>query len=231
MTYNLHAQAELEQLGFRPMQDDEGDFTFVCVPEQAVREALANAPSASLWVVRSTMAAGDTVALTTEFRHHIVHLPEFLRAATALPDALSPNYMLIGECCPEHGSQIQQLFGPLMCPIQRVDPITSELLKLVANAHPATLISFWNQVYLLCETIGVNSTIVGKIASQDPCISSYGAVMHGKPFDGRCLPKDLNAIIDFANRQHADPVLLEAVRAINERLAQITPARLFAEEA
>ena len=40
---------------------------------------------------------------------------------------------------------------------------------------------------------------------------------HGHSFGGKCLPKDLNAIIALFNEGHIhDPVLLKAVRKVNE---------------
>lgn len=32
----------------------------------------------------------------------------------------------------------------------------------------------------------------------DPRISTYGAIQHSKPYRGRCLPKDIKALIEFS---------------------------------
>ena len=64
--------------------------------------------------------------------------------------------------------------------------------------------------------------IIGKIASQDPRISPYGAIRHGERFDGSCLPKDLEAIIALAERSLVDPLLLTAVRSVNESMSEAT---------
>jgi UDP-glucose 6-dehydrogenase len=52
----------------------------------------------------------------------------------------------------------------------------------------------------------------------DPRISNYGAVMHGKPFGGFCLPKDLNALISTAELACHHPLVLEAVWKVNEQI-------------
>ena len=216
---NPDRQLELVKLGYPSLQPDQGDVTFFCVPEWNVDEALAAAPRSGLWVVRSSTRPGDIKAFQEAYSQHIVHLPEFLREATSLSDALSPDRIVVGECCREHGSLVVELFAPLMAPIVRVDPTTSEMIKLVSNAHLSTLISFWNEVHQICQKARVNSTIVGKIVSSDPRISTYGAVMHGKPFGGFCLPKDLDSLINAARLLSFRPLVLEAVREVNDSLA------------
>jgi UDP-glucose 6-dehydrogenase len=92
------------------------------------------------------------------------------------------------------------------------------MVKLVSNAHLSTLISFWNEVHQICERFQINSTVLGRAVSMDNRISPYGAVMHGKPFGGFCLPKDLNALINAAELVSCQPVLLESVRQVNRNL-------------
>ena|GEM_PF-4931958 len=55
-------------------------------------------------------------------------------------------------------------------------------------------------------------------AGADKRIGKYGTV-HGKAFGGKCLPKDLKALIAFARAYH-ELVLLESVEAINETMRQ-----------
>jgi UDPglucose 6-dehydrogenase len=215
---DLDRQAELEGLGYSPMTEGSGEVTFFCVPEWKLEEALDSTTSNGLWVLRSTTRPGDVKAFQETHSRHIVHLPEFLREATALSDALMPDRIVIGECCAEHGGLVADLFAPLMSPIVRVDSVTSEIVKLVSNAHLSTLISFWNEVQQICERYQINSTLVGRTVSMDKRISSYGAVMHGKPFGGFCLPKDLTALINAAELVSIDPLLLRSVRQVNANL-------------
>ena len=93
-----------------------------------------------------------------------------------------------------------------------------EYAALLDRIGISTLISFWNEIHQICQKAQVNSTVVGKIVSMDPRISAYGAVMHGKPFGGFCLPKDLNALITTAELVSFQPLLLEAVRQVNEHM-------------
>ncbi len=77
-----------------------------------------------------------------------------------------------------------------------------------------TKISFWNEIFLICQKLGIDSQQVANTVALDSRIGKYGTV-HGKSFGGECLPKDLEAFISFANGYH-NPVLLTAVKQIND---------------
>lgn len=190
---------------------------FFCVPEKVLPEILRDYQSEGLWVIRSTTEPGETDSYSRTYGRHIIHLPEFLRESRALEDALSPSRLLIGQCCPEHGGLIQYLFSGLHCPVVRTNSKTSEMVKLVSNAYLSSLLSFWNEIYQVCQSTGISSLEVGKVLVMDPRISSYGAFDHGHPFGGSCLPKDLGNLIEFVRSLGTvNPTLLEAVQEVNE---------------
>jgi len=82
----------------------------------------------------------------------------------------------------------------------------------------ATKISFWNEIFLVCQELKIDSLKVAEIVALDPRIGKYGTV-HGKAFGGKCLPKDLAAFAAFAKEYH-DTILLTAVKKINDTMAQ-----------
>jgi UDPglucose 6-dehydrogenase len=191
---------------------------FICVPEKNVSDALAAAPDSDITVIRSSVPPGTTDSLSRRFGRSLVHMPEFLKEATALWDSLNPSFILIGCHNHDDGQRLGQLFAPLLVPVRIVTPTISETVKLVLNSYLHTLISFWNEVHLISERIGVPSHIVGKLCSQDPRVPAYGASMHGKPAGGRCLPKDIAQLINLAKSKGYVPELLEAVQKTNDRL-------------
>jgi len=209
---------ELAREGFQVSPVPESaDFHFVCTPAASVDEVLARLRGVTGFpVIRSTVTPGTTKRLMEAHGTHICCNPEFVRAATALQDALNPWRVVIGECCPTHGKLLAELYEPFGAPIVRVDPTTAEMTKLTCNAYLAMLVSYFNEIHQICERIGVNSHIVGKIASMDPRISSYGATQHSKPYGGPCLPKDIGALIEFSKYTEVYPVLLEAVERVNQ---------------
>ena len=90
------------------------------------------------------------------------------------------------------------------------------MTKYALNCFLATKVSFWNEIFLICEKLGVDSQLIANIVSLDAKVDKYGTV-HGKAFGGNCLPKDLKAFIHFAKKYH-EPKLLCAVDYINEKM-------------
>jgi len=212
---------ELHREGFEVSEKpvSQADIHFICTPEGAVEKVLDPlAMVDGLIVIRSSVLPGSTVRLMKKYGRHISHNPEFLKAATASWDFLNPDRIVIGECCENHGDILEKLYKPLRAPIVRVDPTTSEMIKLASNATLSAYISFWNEIHKICEKIGVNSHLVGKVSSMDKRISEYGASMHGRAFGGACLPKDLDHLIEFSEENGYTPELLKAIKNLNERM-------------
>ncbi len=90
------------------------------------------------------------------------------------------------------------------------------MIKYASNCVLATKISYWNEIYGICNELGIDSHEVADIVGADPRIGKYGTV-HGKAFGGKCLPKDLKALIAFADEYH-EVKLLKAVDEINEKI-------------
>ncbi len=142
--------------------------------------------------------------------------PEFLRENNPYEDFMNPDRIVIGEYDKKSGDILEQLYSPFKCPIIRTNLRTAEMTKYANNCFYATKISFFNEMHLMCQNIGIDSNILRKIIQMD---KFYGIHPweHGHSFGGKCLPKDLNAIIALFNEGHIhDPVLLKAVRKVNE---------------
>ncbi len=122
--------------------------------------------------------------------------------------------IVIGELDKKSGDVLEELYKPLNN--FRTDLKTAEMIKYASNCMLATKISFWNEIFLVCKELGVESEVVADIVALDPRIGRYGSV-HGMAFGGKCLPKDLKAFISFAKKSHKVK-LLKAVDDINEEM-------------
>ena len=101
-------------------------------------------------------------------------------------------FIVIGSSDKKAEEVLADVYGSLEPPIVRVDLRTAEMLKYAFNCALATRISYWNEIFLVCRKIGIDSDIIASIASKDPRIGKYGTV-HKMGFGGKCLPKDLSA--------------------------------------
>lgn len=146
--------------------------------------------------------------------------PEFLRDRYAYEDFMNPDRIVIGEYDKRSGDTLEELYSPFKCPIIRSDMRTAEMTKYANNCFYATKISFFNEIHMMCQKIGIDSNIIRKVIQMDKFYGTH-PWEHGHSFGGKCLPKDLNATIAMFNEGHIyDPILLKAVKKINDDISR-----------
>lgn len=225
-------------------QDEEGriDLRIIQEVSEDIGKALWKIPRKKYFVIviKSTVVPGTTEeviipsiekfsGMTINSDFGVCMCPEFLTEIAhswtsdegMKRDFLTEDRIVIGESNKRSGRVLADLYKPLNLPIFRrlfrTDLRTAELIKYVANCALATKISFWNDIFLICKELGIDSKMVADIVSIDPRIGKYGTV-HGKAFGGKCLPKDLKALICFVEDHKVLPRLLKAVDEVNEEM-------------
>jgi len=219
-----------------PTINQKIDLSYIKTVAEAIGKSLKNKNKYHVIVVKSTVTPGtteDTVKTILEKSSGkkcgqdfgLCMNPEFLteisRSWTDDP-SLSRGFstedrIVIGEFDKKSGDVAEQLYKKLNIPIFRTNLKTAELIKYASNCCLASRISYWNEVFYICDKMGVDSNLVAKIASMDKRIGRYGTI-HGLAFGGKCFPKDLQAFIDFAEQNGHDPIFLKAVRDVNEKI-------------
>jgi len=218
-----------------PTKDNGIDLS--CIKEACRRmgKALASKGNYHLVVVKSTVIPKTTedvvIPILESYSRKKVGVdfgvcvnPEFLTEIESSwtnddnykRDFFTEDRIVIGEYDKKSGDILEQLYKPLNKPIFRTDLKTAEMIKYASNCMLATKISYWNEIFLVCKELGINSQIVADIVGLDPRIGKYGTV-HGKAFGGKCLPKDLKAFIKFAEK-YRELKILKAVDEINEEM-------------
>ena len=134
-------------------------------------------------------------------------------------DFFSEERVVIGEFDEKSGRVLQKLYKPLKVPIFRTNLKTAEMIKYASNCALASRISYWNEIFYVCQKIGVDSNFVAQVVGLDKRIGKYGTI-HGKAFGGKCLPKDLDAFITFSKELGYEPKLLRAVAEINKKIGK-----------
>ena len=206
----------------------EADVHFVCVPEDAASNVVRMLKFVKgAIVIRSSVPPGTTAKLAEELKRPLWHNPEFLREATAEQDVLWAKHTLIGwstfDITPENRLwQFREAYEDMGVEVIECTSTESELVKLFTNTYLATLISLWNENKLLCDALGVNSHKVARMVALDERVSKYGAYMHGAPYGGKCLPKDVAQVLKLAQQQLGNPPdiatpLLYSVQLVNKR--------------
>lgn len=201
----------------------ESDTYWICTPESSVHDVLEDIDGyEGLVIVRSTTLVGKVESYSDEFDRHIVHAPSFVREDHAYEDMIDCEHFLIGECCDNHGELVSDIFEKNGSDVIRVPPSESEMVKLATNSFLATLISFWNDISLVCDELDLDSDRIANIASQrDGRVPKYGARWTGEPFGGDCLPKDLRHLVDISKKNGYSPKILESAIEVNNSLKEV----------
>jgi UDPglucose 6-dehydrogenase len=154
----------------------------------------------------------------------LISNPEFLQESNAIKDTKFPHIIVLGGNQTRFMEKTKKLFMKLHpnVPIVITNHQTAEMIKYANNSFLATKISFINQLSNICEKIpGANIDDIGKTIGLDPRIGKL-FLNAGPGYGGSCLPKDMRALINFANVSGINPTLLNAVEEINtKQLEQI----------
>ncbi len=97
-----------------------------------------------------------------------------------------------------------------------MDCASAELCKYAANAMLATRISFMNEVANVCEAMGADVDQVRKAVAADRRIGP-SFLFPGVGYGGSCFPKDVKAMLRFAQGAKYDFQILKSVEAVNEK--------------
>ena len=127
-------------------------------------------------------------------------------------------FIVIGALDKKSGDKLEAVYRRISAPIVRTNLRTAEMMKYALNCALACRISYWNEIFCICQKLEVDSMTVAQTVGMDKRIGKYGTI-HGKAFGGKCLPKDLKAFISFSRKLSYEPKLLQAVEEINARIA------------
>jgi len=208
----------------------------------AVGRALADTPARHTVVVRSTVPPGTTDGLVRAVLEQasgkiagegfgLASNPEFLRAATAELDFANPWMTVIGSRDEAVVARLRELLSPFGGEMRTFcDPAEAELVKCAHNIFNATKISFWNEMWLVAQEIGLDLDVVASTvaASAEGSTNPLYGIRGGAPYGGVCLPKDTNGFLGYAAGIGVDMPLLRAVVETNDRLQAVVNSEVEA---
>ncbi len=147
----------------------------------------------------------------------LISNPEFLQESRAIRDTEFPHAVVLGGYKTKFMKKAKNFFEKLHpnVPIIITNHQTAEMIKYANNSFLATKISFINQLSNICQNIpGTNIDDISKTIGLDPRIGKL-FLNAGPGYGGACLPKDVSALINFADKIGVKPMLLNAVEKTN----------------
>ena len=107
-------------------------------------------------------------------------------------------------------------------PIVKTGTKTAEMIKYFTNCFLATKVTFANEMYDICQETGIDFDKVTEYALYDSRIGKSHLTVPGpdgdRGFGGHCFPKDIKAIIFFAEELGVTPSLLKRVVDNNDKI-------------
>jgi len=212
---------------------NESDFIFVSVPTPAnadgsinldiVYQAFeemshVNERTDNIILLRSTVVPGTTTKIQEKFPSlNIVFNPEFLTERSAKFDFINQaRFILGGGNIYTH--KVAELFKwrfGKTTPIVETNYETAEIIKYMNNCYLATKVSFLNEMYKISEKAGVDWDMAVEGFVRDGRVGHSHMNVPGPDgkfgFGGSCFPKDIQAMINYAETLDINPTTLKGV--------------------
>ena len=131
-------------------------------------------------------------------KNEITFNPEFLREGTAIDDFFQPDRIVIGGNDPKKLSVLRELYKSFDAELIETDPISSQLIKYLANTYLPLRLSFVNEAARLIDHSNGNQEDVLKGVGLDSRIGSH-YFRPSPAWGGSCFPKDLIEVNNFYN--------------------------------
>lgn len=195
---------------------------FICLPStnnddlkilsNEIEELVSQNPHCQI-VIRSTLPVGYSSEIQNKLGIKIIYIPEFLRERYWIEDCLRrplvvgkddkniPNWLANEEI--------------IVCSVEE-----AELVKMFSNTFATVRIAFANLFYDLSQHMN---------ADYDEVKNAFFKIQHDQTymevpghdgtrgFGGKCLPKDLDFMIDSLDQRNLDSAWLKNIRELNKQ--------------
>lgn len=183
--------------------------------------------------IKSTVPPGTTNNLSTRTGLPIAFSPEYIgeRPGHEWQSPTSCGFVIVGgnsETCDVVIKAYQEASNAPLSYI-KTNATAAELCKYMENCFLAAKVCFVNQFFDIATGFGVEFEELRRLWLLDSRIGHSHSSLHPRGLGGKCLPKDLRALIASA-RPISDVSFLEAVYDFNERVREPDSARILQEK-
>lgn len=152
-------------------------------------------------IIKSTIPPGTTAKWNLLFESlNIVFNPEFLTERNAIKDYENQNRIILGGVRPAT-TELKRVFSKVFpkAHIIKTDSTHAEMVKYLTNTFLSVKVSFANEIFQLCDGLGIDYDKVVEYATYDERLgkSHWNVPGHDGDFGfgGHCFPKDLKALL------------------------------------
>lgn len=201
---------------------NESDYVFISVPtptdftsgridldivNNCFEEIEASLESDTIFLLRSTIVPGTTDDIQKRYPNlRIVFNPEFLTQRSANLDFINQSRYIFGGN-PKDTKPVIELYKARFGKTIRVidtDFKSAELIKYMCNTFFATKVGFLNEIYQIADKLNLDWDAIIEGFISDGRIGHSHIQVPGPDgkfgFGGACFPKDVNALIHYADQ-------------------------------
>lgn len=219
---------------------DLSNVLFVCVPTpmkedgsqdlsnvaDAIRSIVDNAITKKTIVIRTTVTPGTTRHFANIFpQHDFVFMPEFLTERTFTFDSLNPARIVIGGKESSYGyNEVKNLFSERFPSVKlfEMNWEGAEFSKYMCNCFSTVKVSFMNEMYDIAEHLGVEYDMLKEIMLGSGWVGEMHTRVPGpdgeRGYGGKCLPKDVEALITWAENDNLHVDMCKTATKVNDRV-------------
>src|SRR3972149_10163266 len=220
---------------------NSAELSIVCVPtpmnqdgscDTGIIEEVIGWVTTPLILIKSTIPPGTTKRLKEVSGKRICHSAEYVGEGGYFvpfwkyPHPTEPVYhdfMIIGGD-PQDREDVLQFFYPVLGATKtyyQVDETTSELIKYMENCSIAAKVTLCNEFYNIAKTFGVNYSQLREGFVLDERQGEMFTIVYKdkRGWSGKCLPKDICALIKSVIPLEYEPEFLKDILKSNARFS------------
>ena len=159
-------------------------------------------------------------------KNEITFNPEFLREGTAIEDFFKPDRIVIGGNDHNKLGVLKELYESFEAELIETDPVSSQLIKYLANTYLPLRLSFVNEASRLIDYSKGNQKDVLKGVGLDSRIGSH-YFRPSPAWGGSCFPKDLIEVNNFYEDGKLSLPLISNIIESNDNQSKWTVEKLI----
>ncbi len=219
----------------------KADLAVICVPtpmsddgtaDLAMVEKSVSWLKTPLILIKSTIPPGTTATLSKKYKKSIAFSPEYIGEGNyVIPfwkgypdphDMKRHDFVIVGGD-KKVTSKIMLFFKTVLGAEPRyfeTDSTTAELVKYMENSFLATKVTFCNEFFDIAKGLGVDYNELRELWLLDGRVGRSHTVVFEdrRGFGGKCLPKDVTALVKASTKAGYKPKLLTAVLDTNKEI-------------
>lgn len=212
------------------------DIVFISVPtpmgkdgscDTSIVEDVALWLTANVAVIQSTVAPEFTESLNSKYGDRFVFQPEYFGETVGhvMMDKNNRTFVTLGGSR-KNTNKVAEFYQTIYnanVHIAQTDSTTAEIVKYMENSFFATKVTFVNEFYEIAKTFGRDFHEIRELWLLDPRVTRSHTFVYptSRGYGGKCLPKDVSAIIKKSEAKGYDPKFLKAVKKSNERIRKL----------